>query len=164
MTDTLQRLITALREELTQYGEMLALLDQQQEHAIHRHADEMFLSITTTQNQAAVIQEARRAREACRRETARETGLPDSATFAELLPLLPEDFRPLLRSLVDENNSLLLRIQQRARQNHLLLSRSVELMQQFLGMLFPARETGVYDERGQRQAGLAAPPLYEAVG
>ena len=31
-----------------------------------------------------------------------------------------------------ENNELLVRVQQRARQNHLLLSRSVEMMQRFI--------------------------------
>ena len=52
--------------------------------------------------------------------------------FAEIIPQLPEAYRPLIESLVDENNSLLQRVQQRARQNHLVLSRSVELMQDFL--------------------------------
>jgi hypothetical protein len=38
-------------------------------------------------------------------------------------------------------------------------------MQQFLSMLFPARETRVYNEHGGRQLhSLPAPPLYEAIG
>ena len=50
-------------------------------------------------------------------------------------------------------------------QNHLVLSRSVELMQQFLGMLLPARETQVYNGQGNREShALPTPPLYEAVG
>ena len=165
MTQALEKLIAALRGELTHYGEMLALLDQQQESAIHRLADEMFAATTAMQNQARVMQAARRDREQCQRVVARELCVTEASTFAELIPLLPADYRPLVRSLVDENNALLRRVQERAQQNHLVLSRAVELMQRFLGMLFPARETQVYNEHGSRQSHtLPAPPLYEAVG
>lgn len=165
MTEALEKLIAALREELQHYGEMLALLDQQQESAINRLADEMFVATTAIQNQAGVIQVARREREQFQRALARELCLTETSTFVELIPLLLADYRPLVRSLVDENNSLLKRVQQRAQQNHLVLSRSVDLMQRFLGMLFPARETQVYNEHGNRQLHvLPAAPLYEAVG
>ncbi len=165
MIAAIEKLIAALRAELTHYGEMLALLDQQQESAIHRLADEMFVATTAIQNQAKVLQAARRERETDQRALARELAVRETSTFVELVPLLPADYRPLLQSLVDENNALLQRVQQRARQNHLVLSRSVDLMQRFLGMLFPARETQVYNEHGDRQLhALPTPPLYEAVG
>ena len=51
-------------------------------------------------------------------------------TFAAIIPLLPPDYRPLVQALVQENNELLARVHQRTRQNHLLLSHAVELMQQ----------------------------------
>lgn len=165
MTELLDHLIASLREELTQYGEMLALLDQQQESAINRLADEMFTATLAIQSQATVIQAARRTREGRQRALARDRQVVESSTFVELLPLMPATHRPLVRSLVDENNRLLQQVQQRARQNHLVLSRSVELMQKFLGTLFPARETQVYNEHGSKQLhALPAPPLYEAVG
>lgn len=165
MIEALDKLIAALREELQHYGEMLALLDQQQESAINRLADEMFVATTAVQNQAVVIQSARRDREQSQRTLARELCVAESSTFIEMIPLLPADYRPLVHSLVEENNSLLKRVQQRARQNHLVLSRSVDLMQRFLGLLFPARETQVYNEQGNRQThALPTPPLYEAVG
>ena len=58
-----------------------------------------------------------------------------TAAFADLIPLLPADYRPLLQALVEENNELLVRVRQRARQNHLMLRRSVELMQELLNTL-----------------------------
>ncbi len=65
-----------------------------------------------------------------------------------LIPLLPADYRPLVQALVDENNELLVRVRQRARQNHLLLSRSVELMQGLLNTLLPvARNAGLQRPR-----------------
>jgi hypothetical protein len=125
----------------------------------------MFAATTAIQNQAGIMQAARRNRELCQRALARELCVVETSTFVEIIPLLPADYRPLMRSLVDENNSLLQRVQQRARQNHLVLSRSVEVMQQFLGTLFPSRETQVYNEHGGRQLHtLPAPPLYEAIG
>jgi len=66
-------------------------------------------------------------------------GIPaeEDITFASLVPQLPPDYRPLVGALVEENNHLLVRVQQRARQNHLLLSRSLEMMQSFLNTLMP---------------------------
>jgi hypothetical protein len=163
MTEPLEKLIAALREELQHYGEMLALLEQQQQHAINRAADEMLVATTAVQNQAQVIQAARRDREKCQRDLARDLAILESSTFVEIAGLLPAAYRPLVESLVDENNSLLQRVQQKARQNHLLLSRSVEVMQQFMSMFLPARETQVYN--GNRESHvLPTPPLYEAVG
>src|SRR5262245_53152082 len=133
MIAAIEKLVAALREELQHYGEVLALLDQQQESAINHLANEMFTATAAIQNQAGVMQTARRDREQCQRELARELCVAEASTFVEIIPLLPANYRPLVQSLVDENNSLLQRVQQRARQNHLVLSRSVELMQRFLG-------------------------------
>ena len=56
----------------------------------------------------------------------------------ELIPLLPEEYGPLLRALIDENNELLLRVQQRARLNYLLLiSVASTCMQRFINTLAP---------------------------
>jgi flagellar biosynthesis/type III secretory pathway chaperone len=82
-----------------------------------------------------------------------------------LIPLLPADYQPLLQALVDENNELLARVRRRARQNHLMLRRSVELMQDLLNSLLPARQSSVYDDTGTCHAGAAAPrQFYEAMG
>ena len=165
MTDALEKLVADLRTELTQYGEMLALLDQQQESAINRMTDDMVAATTAIQNQGAILQTVRRQRESSQRALACSLAITETSTFVELIPLLPTAYQPLVRSLVEENNGLLTRIQQRARQNHLVLSRSVDLMQKFLGLLFPTRETQVYNEHGSRQShSLPTPPLYEAVG
>src|SRR5262245_10893381 len=116
MTQTLDQLIADLRAELTHYGEMLALLDVQQESAINRLADERFTATTAIQNLAAVIQSARRQREQSQRALACQLAVTETSTFVELIPLLPSAYRPLAQTLVDENNSLLRRVQQRARQ------------------------------------------------
>jgi flagellar biosynthesis/type III secretory pathway chaperone len=164
-TDSLEPLIAALRDELQQYGEMLALLDRQQEQVKARSAGEIFQSISLIQAQAAAIQAARQHREQCRGAAALACRQPENAPFTALIPLLPPDYRPLLQALVDENNQLLGRVRQRARQNHVLLRRSVELMEELLRTLFPARHTSVYNGHGLKRGQIIdARPLYNAVG
>ncbi len=165
MTDALQRLIEALRAELQQYGEMLALLDQQQEQTVARAADDLLHTVAQIQEQGSVMQGARRQREACRAAVARALGLGEETAFAELIPLLPAQFRPLLQALVEENNDLLRRVRQRARQNHFLLSRSLELMQSLLGSLIPGTRPLTYGHAGILTAPtLPSRTLYDAVG
>ena len=165
MIQSLQLLIDALRDELQHYGEMLALLDRQQEYLIARAASEVFQSISLIKAQGSAIQQARARREECRRAVALECGQPGDASFAGLIPLLPADYQPLLQALVEENNELLQRVRRRARQNHLMLRRSVELMQELLRTLFPARQTSLYNGNGHKRGQLLNPrPLYNAVG
>jgi small-conductance mechanosensitive channel len=161
----LEPLITALREELQQYGEMLALLDQQQDLVARRAPAELLDSVGQIQNQAQAIQEARRERQQRQSHLAVSLGLLPEAAFPELVGLLPETYRPLVKALVHENNQLLVKVHQRSRQNHLLLARSVELMRQLIDSLIPADHGPAYDDHG---AGLGRPgpalPLYNALG
>jgi flagellar biosynthesis/type III secretory pathway chaperone len=162
--DSIVTLISALRDELQEYGEMLALLDRQQQQVIERAADEVFHSIGMVKNQGVAIQNARALREEWRAKVAYTLQRREDATFAEIIPLLPADYRPLVGALVEENNALLVRVRQRARQNHLLLSRSLELMQGLINTLFPGREPRVYNGHGSMSSRGAAVPMYEAVG
>lgn len=162
---SLNSLIDALREELTQYGEMLALLDQQQEAAIHRQPDLILDTAALIEAQAGVIQCARQNRTARHQAVVRENGRSQSLDLMEVVDFIPEDYRPLLKALVTENNHLLVRIQQRARQNQLLLSRSVESLRQLIGTLCAGAMPAVYNGEGQ-VLNLPTPgrQLWEAVG
>lgn len=165
MTDALQQLIEALRDELQQYGEMLALLDQQQEQVCARVADELLSTAVSIQEHGTVMQGARRQREDCRIAMSRTLRLPDKTSFAEMMPHLPAAVRPLVQALLEENNDLLRRVQQRARQNHFLLSRSVELMQSLIGSLMPQARSLTYGQAGMMAAPtLPSRTLYDAVG
>lgn len=165
MMEKLQPLIDALREELQHYGEMLARLDHHQELVMRRESADLLRSVAELEEQSAVIQQARRQRGQCLSELGAHLGLGDSATFAEVSPLLPDDYRPLVNALVQENNELLVRIQQRSRQNHLLLARMVEMTQRVMSMIFPGGASPVYDHAGMVLGpGAQARSLYEAVG
>ena len=75
MNDLLPNLIEALREELTQYGEMLALLDQQQNRVMERHTRDVLQSVADLNAQTAVIATTRGEREQRQRDLARKNML-----------------------------------------------------------------------------------------
>jgi len=164
MTELIQPLIENLRDELKEYGELLALLDEQQEHVLSRHADGVLDSVARINGQSLVLKRARVARETAQQRLAATLGQPEDSGIFVLAQFLPEAYRPLLTALVNENNQLLARVQQRARQNHLLLSRSVELMQRFIQSLTPGQNTTIYGGDGAVHTTCAAQTLYEAVG
>ena len=165
MNELLNNLIEALRDELQQYGEMLAQLDQQQSLVIQRQTADLPQSVAGVNAQLEQIASARQNREQHQRRIAVKLQQPEDAPFQVIIPLLPEDYRPLVQALVQENNELLIRVQQRTRQNHLLLSHAVELMQQLINSMFPGSSTTTYNGSGRVPSpGLLQHALYEAVG
>jgi flagellar biosynthesis/type III secretory pathway chaperone len=164
MTAILQELIEALRNELQQYGEMLALLEQQHQAVKLRGAEEVWQSITAINSHSAMILRARQTRQDLQRQLAEALSPAHDCSFTHLIPALPESYRPLVTALVQENNELLWRVRQRAQQNHLLLQQSVELMQQFLATLSPADQPAAL--RGEEHSVLVeqtGPAIYEAL-
>jgi flagellar biosynthesis/type III secretory pathway chaperone len=161
MNELLQNLINSLREELKQYGELLALLDAQQEHVIHRMTEEMLAAVCALQNQGEAIRAARLEREQRQRELAQSLRLPSETGMGSLVRELPNAYQPLVRALVEENNELLVRVRQRARQNHVLMSRAVEMMGQFMSS-FCGVSAPTYNPDGVL-SGCASRPLYESV-
>jgi flagellar biosynthesis/type III secretory pathway chaperone len=163
--DYLHHLVESLREELKEYGEMLVLLDQQQEMVMRRQTQDLLQCVQTINTQVENVIAARLEREQRQRNAARMLGLAEDTTFSDLIPQAPGDYRPLIQALVQENNELLKRIQRRARQNHILLSRIVELMQRLFDPFFPGSRTTTYTETGvMAGTGLPKQSLYEAIG
>lgn len=164
MTEFLEKLIGALREELQQYGEMLARLDDQQNLVMRRSSAALLESVPQVQAQSAILTQSRDVRFAAMKALCTVLRLAPETSFKDLLPNLPADYRPLLSALVEENNELLQRIHQRARQNHILLSRTVESMQHVINSLGIHRSTAVYDDSGTVfSPPPARPAIYEAV-
>jgi hypothetical protein len=165
MTEPLNTLIEALREELRQYGEMLARLDAQQECITKRAADEVLSSAASVQEQSSALRAAQCAREEHQRRVAESFGAPAQSTLAQLTHRLPAECRPLIRALVEENNQLLTRVQQRARQNHVLLRRSLDLMHELLQTFCPTAKGTLYDVAGRsRRKNHPAVPICDVAG
>jgi hypothetical protein len=165
MNIELDALIEALRDELQEYGEMLALLDQEQEWILSRAPADLLQCVGQIQEQTRIMQAARAQRENSHSALSEALHLDAQSSFEALIPALPEEFRPLVGALTQENNQLLLRIQRRSRQNHMLLAHSIESLGQLINTLIPARITQTYDQSGIRERGFSGTRLiYDAVG
>jgi flagellar biosynthesis/type III secretory pathway chaperone len=149
MKELLDKLVRNLREELIQYGELLSLLEQQQELIINRSADGIMQNLTSIHAQMAEIAKARSCREQCREDAAESLGLEAELPIKEMYSSFPVEYQALVQALVDEVNELLIKANQRLRQNHLLLSRSLEFMQKLIQSLFPTQAGQTYDQSGQ---------------
>ena len=166
MNEELNSLITALREELTQYGEVLALMQEQQQFIINRSANELLLNLNVVNEQMEKVSVARNHRESCRRALVATLGATEETTFYQMTEMLPSEVQPLLKALVEEINQLLQHIQKWLRQNHMLLSRSLDLMKQIMKGMFPSSSAtaGTYS-RGGQVSPVTPPPstLYEGI-
>ena len=166
MNEELKSLITALREELTQYGEVLALMQEQQQFIINRSANELLLNLNVVNEQMEKVSVARNHREACRRALVATLGATEETTFRQMTEMLSPEVQPLLNALVEEINQLLQHIQKWLRQNHLLLKRSLDLMDHIMRSMFPSSSgtAGTYG-RGGQVSPVTPPPstLYEGI-
>jgi flagellar biosynthesis/type III secretory pathway chaperone len=150
MTEKLQQLVDALREELQQYGEALALLDQQQELIKSHTVPQLAELVQAINRQMETIRQARESRTLYQCELAGLLQMDgQNSTLAELSRFVPDEYRLQINALVEENNRLLGRVRQRLRQNHLMLARSMELIQRLLDSLLSTARISMYDESGQ---------------
>jgi len=163
--DDINRLIESLREEMTQYGELLALMQEQQELIINRQPQELLTNLNEVNSQMEKIAAARQAREQARLTLAMQLGGTQETTFTEMTGQLPEEYRPLLEALVEEINALLQNVHKWLRQNHLLLKRSLDLMQDILQNVFPAQASPKTYGRQGAVSPVNPPPstLYEGI-
>lgn len=166
MSEKLEQLVAALRNELQHYGELLALFEAQQEHLVRRDADQVLGSVARINALTSVVQDARRDRVHRLQDLAESLSVPPDGQLTTLLPALPGSRRAQIQALMTENNRLLARIQTRARQNHSMLSHSLEHMNRFIHALVGAKAgTVVYDGVGSvAAAAIQTPSIYEAVG
>jgi hypothetical protein len=143
---------------------MLALLEQQRQAVLHQGADDILHSIHAINEQGNVIRKARQIRESALGRLAKFLAEPESATFAELIPRMPDPFRPLVTALVQENNALLRNVRQRAEQNHCLLQKSLDFMRSFITNL-SSEETTFLPLEVDKQRKLASDSdnVYQAI-
>ena len=135
MIAILDQTVDALRNELQQCGEMLALLEAQGGFSMDRAQSPGLILLADVNAQGAILHSARGQREDYQRRLAWCLERPDRAALQELIPLMPDAYRPLVTALLRENLELLRRIRERAGLNHQMLRRSLDRMQSFIESL-----------------------------
>ena len=123
----LNDLIEALREELQQYGEMLARFDDAAANNVPDTAEDAPVWVQTFQEQQEVVELTLRRREQVQRRLADCLCLPAEAVLTEIIPLLPRSHQMVVGALMDENKELSARVQQRANQRRQLPQPSFDL-------------------------------------
>ena len=146
MIALLDQTVDALRNELQQCGEMLALLEAQGGFSKERAQVPGLLLLADVNTQGALLQSIRTQREDYQRQLAWFFECPDRAALQDLIPLLPEAYRPLVTALLRENLQLLRRIRERAALNHQMLRRSLDRMQSFIDSLSSPDPTALLGE------------------
>jgi hypothetical protein len=102
-------LIEAMREELQQYGEMLARLELRVLPRTRDAAEEARMGMITLEEQRAVLDTATRRRMEVQNRLARASGLTEDAGLPGIMPFLPPQYQLLVGALRDENQDLALR-------------------------------------------------------
>jgi flagellar biosynthesis/type III secretory pathway chaperone len=159
-------LVETLRNELQEYGGLFNLLGEQQDRIIARQTDAVLTVTDEIETQTRAVAELRGRREELVAELLERAGETRPGTLRMLLPHFPDAVRPLFEALMTDINHMVRRNRQKARQNHLLLSRAMELTEQTLRMLQPENFTRTYQRTGKVSLATrpAATARYHAVG
>lgn len=126
MTQILEQVIEALRDELQQFGELLALLESQQSSLNQGDISGVAHTAFAIDSQRNVIESARGRRETLQKQLAWTIGEPESQSLETLLPRTPENYRPLLSALVHEINQLIEAVRVRLESNQRQLRRAMD--------------------------------------
>ena len=126
-----------LRRELSEYGCLLRLFEDQQNSLFSRDATNVLRLSAEIEQQVRFLHESRRSREEAVATFAVSHGEPVNATLRSLIPLFAAEVRPLLEALIGEVNVLIHRVRRVSRHNHTLLARTVDNHQQLLRALQP---------------------------
>ena len=148
-----ETLAEALRDELQEYGGLLNILQDQQRAILHRKPDQVLELNGQIERQLRGTRERRKRREALDRELAQFVQRPADSSLRDLIGFFPDAVRPMLLALIEEVNHLLTRTKRRARQNQMLLARSIEVSQEILQKLNPEGLTKTYSPKGQLKVG-----------
>lgn len=162
MSTSWEFIAECLRNELQEYGALLSLFEDQQANLLRRDATAVLNLATAIEEHVQVTQNSRERREHAIREFAARHSQASSASLRQLLPFFPAEVQPLLQALIDEINHLIHRIRRGARQNQMLLSRTVEAHDDALRALRPDLYPKTYSRRGSVSVAGSAHALQAA--
>jgi len=149
MTPTWQKIAEGLRNELAEYGALLALFAEQQKFLFERAPNEVLRVSGSIEQQVRTLEECRHRRETLVAGFAVANNQPPGVTLRSLLPMIDAVARPLIEALIGEINHLLHRVRRTSRHNHTLLARAVEIHQDTLQLLRPQAFTKTYSPAGR---------------
>lgn len=155
-------LVELLRYEVQEYGGLYNLLDRQQEEIFKRDPQSVLSVNEEIESYMQDMGALRQQREEQVERLAKLCGADDKASLSKLIPSFPGALQPMLQALVDEINQMIRRTRKKARQNHLLLSRTMEITHETLQMLQPTDYNKTYTKKGAVGVKRSLPTRYKA--
>jgi hypothetical protein len=149
MTIECEKIVEALRDEVQEYGALLNLFEQQQNAILDRDPDLVLAVTDMLESQVEIVNRTLHEREALVRDFASQCQQPSDTPLRELLSDSSQPVCQLLFALIDEVNSLVFRTKRRARQNQMLLLRSIDVSQQIIRRLNPGGVIQTYSSKGR---------------
>lgn len=165
MTSLWPSLAEALRAEITHYGALLHLFEEQQRALFARDPDAVLRLSGEIEAQVRTLHEARHEREHLVAAFAQSQGELPHCTLRALLPHFEPVLRPLVEAFITEINLLVHRVRRISRHNHSLLARTVESQQQLLRTLQPDAFMHTYAPNGRVALATHRPtPAFQVAG
>jgi flagellar biosynthesis/type III secretory pathway chaperone len=137
-----------LRNELQEYGALLGLFEDQQANLLRRDADAVLALANSLEEQVRRAHDVREHREQTVSRFASSIGEPEDSTLRQLIHHFPAEVHPLINALIDEINHLIHRVRRGARQNQVMLARTVEAHEEALRLLRPDSFNKTYSPSG----------------
>ncbi len=141
-------LISALRNELQEYGGILSLLQEQQQGILYRDTDNLMKQNHQINEQISIASDLRDQRTQLVESISAEYEMPPGSTVTELAQKAPENIQPLLKALIDGGQQIVHRIETKAHQNRSLLARANDLTEQLLLSFQPVGMMKTYSRAG----------------
>ncbi|MBT5168822.1 MAG: hypothetical protein HOI15_04495 [Opitutales bacterium] len=154
-------LVDLLREEVQEYGGLYNLLDRQQNEIFNREPELVMQTNEDIELHMREMNVLRERREDQVKYMADSCSCDDSLSLTKMLLCFPEFIRPMLKALIDEVNGMVNRTRRKARQNYLLLSRTMEITQEALRMAEPDNFSKTYSRKGQVGMAGRMPATYK---
>ncbi len=149
-------IVQPLRDELQEHGALLNLFEEQQAAILQRQPDVVLSVADAISEQVELIRECQRRRKDVVHATATEAGFPKDLPLSGLIQHFPTAAEPLLQALIGEVNRLVRQTRRRARQNQMLLARTIEVSQEILQRISPSTVTRTYSAKGRVEIGAVA--------
>lgn len=155
-------LVNLLRHEVQEYGGLYNLLERQQDEIFKRDPQLVLDTNNEIEGYMSEMSGLRLKREDIVRELARDCGADEEQPLSKLLVNFPDFMQPMLKALVDEINHMIRRTRQKARQNFLLLSRTMEINHETMQRLNPGSYNKTYSKQGRIGVKSRTPSRYQA--
>ena len=155
LNSVIEPLIESLRKGIVQRGELLALQQEQQDLIFSGKVTELAENTNQSNQLEQKLTQIHQATEQAKGTMVTQMGLPQETTFEQMIDKLPEEYRPLLKALKDENNALVEQLNMWVKSNHQSLKRANDFVKE---VVQEASSEQPPDLSGKYGAGTQAAP------